>query len=198
MAAEERLPYLGEVELVPELDGLRAVLIEQTLAGDSAMEDRLIAVALEDLLNAGDQQAFQQVMAEHRHLLLSSRADDALATLIKQARASDDRELQRRAREARAILGRMRTIVATRRQTLADLLDALAPLSEEEAVVVPELKHMLDALDPQEVYSARIRLDVARQALLDSLIQRLRERAVASHEQEVLVFLDHLQAVPRQ
>jgi hypothetical protein len=193
----ERQPYLGEVELVPELDGLRALLIEQSLAADSAIEDRLIAVALEDLLNAGDQQTFQQVMAEHRQLLLEPRADDALATLLKEARASGDRLLQRRVREARAILGRMRTIVATRRQTLADLLDTLAPLSPEEAAVVPELKHMLDALDPQEVYAARIRLDGARQEILDALVQRLREEAATQH-QDVLAFLDQLQALPRQ
>jgi hypothetical protein len=173
------------------------LLIEQALAADGAMQQRLLAVALEDLLNAGDQQAFQHVMAEHRQQLLTPGADDALETLIKEARASDDRELQRRAREARAILGRMRMIVAQRRQSLSDLLDALAPLSAEEAGVVPELKRMLDALDPQEVYAARIRLDAERQEILDALVQRLRDQAAAQN-QDVLVFLDHLQALPRQ
>jgi hypothetical protein len=63
--------------------------------------------------------------------------------------------------------------------------------------VVPELKRMLDALDPQEVYAARIQLDAARQEVLDRLVQRLRDTAAAQH-QDVLVFLDHLQALPRQ
>ncbi len=195
---DQRLPYLGEVELVPELDGLRALLIKQALATDSAVEDRLLAVALEELLNAGDQRTFQGVMAEHRQQLLDPRADEALAKLLKQARTSGDRELQRRAREARAILGRMRMIVAARRQALADLLDGLAPLLPEEAEVVPELKRMLDALDPQEVYAARIGLDAARQATLDELLRRLCEQAVASEQQDVLVFLHHLLALPRQ
>src|SRR3712207_3324852 len=39
----ERLPYLREVEIVVELDGLRAILVEQTLADDAAAEDRLLA-----------------------------------------------------------------------------------------------------------------------------------------------------------
>lgn len=196
IAPQERLPYLGEVELVPELDGLRALLIEQALAADSAMEHRRLAVALEDLLNAADQQAFQHVMAEHRQQLLDPGADDALEILLKEARASGDRELQRRAREARAILGRMRMIVALRRQSLADLLDTLAPLSPEQAEVVPQLKRMLDALDPQEVYAARIGLEVEGQEVLDALVQRLRD-AAAQHP-DVLMFLDHLQALPRQ
>jgi hypothetical protein len=37
---EEDKPYLGEVELLPELDGLRALLIEQALVEDQGVQDQ--------------------------------------------------------------------------------------------------------------------------------------------------------------
>jgi hypothetical protein len=195
---DERRPYLGEVEFVPELDGLRAALVEQALAEDSAVEDRLLAAALEELLNTGGQLDFQRVIAEHRQLLLADRAEEALDTIFQDARRVQDRELQRRAREARAILGRMRSIVLHRRRTLAVLLDDLAPLSEDELQVLPQLKLMLDAIDPQEVYAARIALAPEEQATLDGLVERLAAGAEAAHEPEALTFMRNLQALPRQ
>jgi hypothetical protein len=195
---EERLPYLGEVEIVPELDGLRAMLVEQALAEDTVIEDKLLGSALQELLNTGGQLDFQRIIAEHRQLLLGDRAERALDDIFKQARQSQDRELQRRAREAKAILGRMRSIVAQRRHALAGLLDELAPLGEDEARVVPELKRMLDAIDPQEVYAARIALGAEDQATLDRLVERLAVAAESAHEPEALAFVRNLQALPRQ
>ncbi len=198
ISADEREPYLGEVELVPELDGLRAALIEQALVEDSAAEDRLLADALEELINTGGQLDFQRVIAEHRRLLLTDRAEGALDHIFQDARRSGDRELQRRAREARAILGRMRSIVFNRRRTLAALLDGLAPLSQDELQVLPQLKLMLDAIDPQEVYAARIALAPEDQMTLDGFVQRLAAGAEAAHEPEALTFMRNLQALPQQ
>ena len=195
---EERQAYLAEVELVPELDGLRAALIEQALGEDQAIDDRLLAGALQDLLNVGGQLDFQRVIAEHRQLLLTEQASEALDGIFKHARRTQDRELQRRAQEAKAILGRLRAIVANRRHTLAELLDDLAPLSEDEAQVVPQLRLMLEAIDPQEVYAARIALTAEQQATLDRLVDRLCERAEAEHQSDVLTFVRNLQALPRQ
>ncbi len=195
---EERQPYLAEVELVPELDGLRAALIEQALGEDQAIDDRLLAAALQDLLNAGGQLDFQRVIAEHRQLLLAEQASEALDGIFKHARRTQDRELQRRAQEAKAILGRLRAIVANRRHALGELLDDLAPLSEGEAQVVPQLRLMLEAIDPQEVYAARIALTAEQQATLDGLVDRLCERAEAEHQSDVLTFVRNLQALPRQ
>ena len=92
----------------------------------------------------------------------------------------------------------MRSILATRRQALADLLDDLAPLSEEEARVVPQLRQMLDAVDPQEVYAARIALAIPQQAVLDGLVDRLCALAEAGQQPEALAFMRNLQALPKQ
>ncbi len=195
---EERRPYLSAVELVPEVDGLRAALVQQVLADDTAIEDRLLAAALQELLNTQGQTDFQRIIAEHRRLLLNERADHALAEILAGARRVRDRELQRRAREAQALLGRMRSILLVRRRALAALLDDLAPLTDAEASVLPELKLMLDAIDPQEVYAARIALSAPRQALLDDLVDRLVARAEAAHEAEALAFVHNLQSLPRR
>jgi len=194
----EHKPYLAEVEVVPELDGLRAWLIEQALESDQGVEDRLLAAALQELLNVGGQAEFERVIAEHRQLLLTDRAARALDDIFANARVAKDSELQRRAREARALLGRLRTVVAARRRTLAGLLDELAPLSEEEVEVVPALRSMLEAIDPQEVYAARIGLNNEQQKLLDELLDRIAQRAEEAREAEALAFVRTLQALPRQ
>ena len=196
--ASEQKPYLAEVEIVPELDGLRAWLIEQALQSDAGINDRLLAGALEELLNVGGQAEFERVIAEHRQLLLADGAVRALDDISTKARAMQDRELQRRAREAKALLGRLRGVLATRRRALAGLLDELAPLAEEEIAVVPALRAMLDAIDPQEVYAARIGLAPEQQATLDGLVSRLALRASEAHEPEALAFLQTLQALPQQ
>ena len=196
--AEERKPYLQEIELVPELDGLRAALIERNLASDRAAEERLLALALQDLLNVGGQLDFHRVIAEHRQLLLTDAAADALDGIAREARRAQDPELRRRAQEAKALLGRLRMIVAERRRGLADLLDSLAPLAPEEAQIVPQLKLMLDALDPQDVYAARITLASEQQAVLDRMVDRLCARAEAEGRTGVLAFLHNLQALPGQ
>lgn len=195
--AEERLPYLAEVEIVPELDGLRAALIEQALAEDTNSEQHLLGIALQELLNVAGRSDFERVLAEHRQLLLHPNAQDALDDIIKTARSTGDRELQRRARDAKALLGRMRAIVLQRRQVLAALLDELAPLAEQDAALVPQLKQMLDAVDPQEVYAARIALPPTEQTRLDALVDRLVERAEANGQAEALAFVRNLQALPR-
>ncbi|HEX6291850.1 MAG TPA: CpXC domain-containing protein [Herpetosiphonaceae bacterium] len=195
---DERRPYLGEIELVPELDGLRAFLIEQALAEDASAQDHLTAIAVQDLLNVGHERDFQRVIAEHRGLLLTDRAEDALDQIFKAARRSQDRELQRRAQEAKAVLSSMRSIVIHRRSTLNALLDDLAPLSDEEIAVLPQLKRMLEAIDPQEVYAARITLTPEQQAIVDRLIERLAERAGQEREMEALTFLRNLALLPQQ
>lgn len=195
---QEREPYLVEVEVVPELDGLRAALVERVLAEDRAIEERLLATALQELLNTGGQLDFQRVIAEHRQLLLTDQTATALDEIFSGARRRQDRELQRRAREAKAILGRMRTIVANRRRTLATLLDDLAPLAEAELAVLPRLKRMLDAIDPQEVYAARITLSPSEQEVVDGLVARLVEAAEMAREAEAAAFVRNLQALPRQ
>jgi hypothetical protein len=168
------------------------------LAEDSSIADRLLAAALEELLNTGGQIDFQRVIAEHRQLLLTDRAEQVLDNIFQDARRAQDRELLRRAREARAILGRMRAIVLNRRRTLAALLDDLAPLSQDELQVLPQLRLMLDAIDPQEVYAARIALAPGRQATLDGLVERLATGAEAAHEPEALTFVRNLQVLPQQ
>lgn len=195
---DARKPYMGEIELVPELDGLRALLIEQALAEDTNAQDHLIALAVQDLLNVGSERDFQRVIAEHRTFLLTDRAEDALDQIRKSARRSQDRDLQRRAQEAKAVLSRLRSIVINRRATLNALLDDLAPLSDDEIAVLPQFKRMLEAIDPQEVYAARISLTPEQRETVDRLIERLAERAGQEHETEALTFLRNLSLLPQQ
>lgn len=194
----ERQPYMGDIELVPEVDGLRALLIEQTLADDERALDQLTAIALQDLLNVGDELDFQRVIAQHRTLLLTPRAEEALDQIFRGARRSKDRDTQRRAQEAKAVLGRLRSNVLNRRRALNDLLDDLAPLSDDEIAVLPAMRQMLDAIDPQEVYQARIGLREEQRAVVDRLIERLAERAGQEHQTEVLTFLRNLSLLPQQ
>ncbi|HEY0736155.1 MAG TPA: CpXC domain-containing protein [Herpetosiphonaceae bacterium] len=195
---EERQPYLGEIEMVPELDGLRSLLIEQALAEDANVEDQLVALAVQDLLNVGNEPEFQRVIAEHRALLLNDRAEEALDQIFKSARRVQDRDLQRRAQEAKAVLSQLRTNVINRRMTLNALLDDLAPLSDEEIAVLPQLKQMLEAIDPQEVYSARISLSPEQREVIDQLINRLAEHAGQERQIEALTFLRNLALLPQQ
>lgn len=195
---EAREPYLGEIEMVPELDGLRALLIEQALAEDVDARDQLIAIAVQDLLNVGGELEFQGVIAQHRTLLLTEQATQALDQVVREARRSGDQELRRRAQEAKAVLGRLRTIVINRRAALNTILDELAPLSDAEIAVLPQLKHMLDAIDPQEVYTARIGLNPEQREIVDRLIERMAERAGQTQQIEVLTFLRNLALLPQQ
>lgn len=194
---ENRRPYLREVEIVPEIDGLRAMLVEQALVEDVAADERQVAAALQELLNVAGQENLERVIAEHRRLLLGEGVGRLLDELRNDPQHAGDRELQRRLREARAILGRMRAIVAGRRQALASLLDEIAPLSGEELAVLPQLRQMLDAIDPQQVFAARIALDGPSQALLDELVDRLARQAEVGAP-EALAFLRTLQSLPRQ
>jgi len=198
MPEDERQPYMGDIELVPEVDGLRALLIEQTLADDERALDQLTAIALQDLLNVGDELDFQRVIAQHRTLLLTPRAEEALDQIFRGARRSKDRDTQRRAQEAKAILSRLRGNVLNRRRALNDLLDDLAPLSDDEIAVLPAMRQMLDAIDPQEVYQARIGLREEQRAVVDRLIERLAERAGQEHQTDVLTFLRNLSLLPQQ
>jgi hypothetical protein len=195
---DARKPYMGEIEMVPELDGLRAMLIEQALAEDTNAQDHLIAMAVQDLLNVGSELDFQRVIAEQRALLLTDRAEEALDQIFRTARRTQERELQRRAQEAQAVLSRLRSIVINRRMTLNGLLDDLAPLSDDEITVLPQFKRMLDAIDPQEVYAARIALLPEQRAIVDRLIERLAERAGQERETEALTFLRNLALLPQQ
>lgn len=194
----DRRPYLGAVELVPELDGLRALLIEQALADDAQISDRLVALAVSELLNVRDQHEFQRIVAEHRKLLLGDAAEAVLDELKQGALKSDDRELLRRIKEAKAVLGRLRSTLHSRQTALAALLDELAPLNDAEVAVVPALQAMLVAVDPQEVYAARIALEPDQRPALDGLLGRLSEQAAAQHETGVLPFLRTLQELPTQ
>jgi hypothetical protein len=196
--SEDRHPYLGDVELVPELDGLRALLLEQTQADNHAAHDRQLAIALQDLLNVNDAHDFERVISQHRSVLLTDRAETALDDMARNARQSQDRELQRRAKEARAILNRMCMIVTSRRAALNALLDELAPLSDDEIAVLPQLKQMLAAIDPQEAYTARISLTSTKQAIIDQLIERLLKLADEQQQTEELAFLRHLIRLPQQ
>jgi hypothetical protein len=190
--------YLGDVAIVAELDGLRTALLEQIDADNDLVEQRLLGAALQALLNAVGQTELERVIAEHRRLLLTERADQALAAIQRDSRAAADRELERRAREARAILGRMRATVTSRRRALADLIDDLAPLTEDEASVLPQLRRMTAAIDRQEVYAARIALRESEQAAIDGLVDRLVLAAERSHAAEAAAFLRRLQALPSQ
>lgn len=194
----ERLPYLGEIELVPELDGLRALLIEQMLAEESSARDQLVAIAVQDLLNVGGELDFQRVIAQHRTLLLDDRAAAVLDQLTQEARRAGDQELRRRVQEAKAVLSRLRTNVVNRRLALGALLDELAPLSDDEIAVLPQLRRMLEAIDPQEVYTARIELGEAQRATIDRLIERLAELAGQQRQIDLLTFLRNLALLPQQ
>ncbi len=198
LPAKERKPYLAEVEVVPELDGLRAALIEQAISADAVIEDRMVALAVGELLNVTGELTFGRVMAEHRKLLLSDRAEVALDDIAQGARATGDRELRRRAQEAKAVLSRFRSTLHARQVALAVLLDDLAPLSDAEVAVVPALHTMLEAVDPQEVYAARIAVAPEQRPSLDALIERLAQQAAAEHQPEALAFLYNLQLLPQQ
>jgi hypothetical protein len=195
---EAREPYLGEIELVPELDGLRSWLIEQALEEQGDARDQLVALALQDLLNVDLDRDFGRVIAEHRALLLTNTAEQALDQMYRDARRSGDDELRRHVQEAKAVLGRLRSIVRSRRATLNALLDDLAPLDQNAIAVLPALRQMLDAIDPQEVYAARIGLSDPERATIDRLIDRLAERAEEQQEPEALLFLRNLAVLPQQ
>ncbi len=198
LPAEERKPYLAEVEMVPELDGLRATLIEQAISANAVIADRMVALAVGELLNVTGELTFGRVMAEHRKLLLSDRAELALDEIAQGAREAGDRELRRRAQEAKAVLSRFRTTLHARQVALAGLMDDLAPLSDAEVAVVPALRAMLEAIDPQEVYAARITVAPNQRPILDALIGQLAQQAAAEHQPEALAFLANLQLLPQQ
>jgi maltooligosyltrehalose synthase len=174
------------------------LLIEQAVADDDRVTDQLTAIALQDLLNVGDELDFQRVIAQHRTLLLTPHAEEALDQIFRGARRSKDRDMQRRAQEAKAVLGRLRSNVLNRRRALNDLLDDLAPLSDDEIAALPALRQMLDAIDPQEVYTARIGLREEQRAVVDHLIERLAERAGQERQTDVLTFLRNLALLPQQ
>lgn len=194
----EHAPYMGQIELVPELDGLRALLLEQGLAEHDGAREQLVALAVQDLLNVADEADFQRVIAQHRALLLTDRAEQVLDEALLEARRAGDGELRLRAREARAVVGRLRSILSARRAGLARLLDELAPLNDSELDVLPKLRRMLDAIEPQEVFGARIELSPTQQAAVDGLVARLAEHAAVDQQAELVTFLRALAELPRQ
>ncbi len=196
-AAEQR-PYLAEVEIVPELDGLRSVLLEQALADDRGAHDRLVAAAVSALLNVATGPEFEQVIAEQRALLLTDDAEGALQATAAAAEAAGDRALLGRARDAQAVVGRLRATVQGRRAALGRLLENLAPLSPAEMAALPAVRRSIAAIDPQEIYTARLALAPAQHAALDGLIARLTAEAAASEQTDLVAFLRNVAALPQQ
>lgn len=183
--AEQVLPdYLYSVELVADLDGLQLVL--------NAPEDgsAAIAAAIEAMLGVDDAEGFQAQFARHRGALMLPETDAALAALIGEARAADDHASARRINELRATLARFRATLDDRRAAIDELLAGLE-LAPAEHGLLPDLRALLHAVDPQEMYAARLRLEPAEQAILDGLI----DRALAAATERNSDTLEFLQAV---
>ncbi|HEY1011832.1 MAG TPA: CpXC domain-containing protein [Herpetosiphonaceae bacterium] len=193
---EQPPDYLASLELAPEIDGLRHLLRNAELPPDPLIEQ--LHAALEELIAAPDGDSFQRVLIKSRTLLMRPEADEALEEIIAQARAAGEHERSRKAVEQRALLSRFRTTLQSRRAALADALDGLAPLAEDELAVMPALRATLDAVDPQEVYAARLSLPVERHRALDGLLERLSERAAADEREDLLDFLRHVRALKEQ
>lgn len=198
LPAAERQPYLGEVELTPELDGLRTYLIAQDDHDDQITTKRQLAAALEALLNAHDSAALEHAIATHRTTLFDDQAAVALARVAMEAESEGDRILHQRARQARALILRLRTAWQRRRATLERLLDQLAPLTAPERDVLPALRRICAAIDPQEVYAERIRLDAMQRETLDRLLDRLCRQTRAQGEAEAEAFLGAVAARVQQ
>jgi ribosomal protein S27AE len=183
---EEQHPYLFSVALVAELDGLRAALLP---ADPSDTLDEQLQVALAELLETNTSEEFRDVLVRHRPSLMRQEADAALDDLIAQLKADGEIEQARAMTEQRAMLTRFRATLAQRRQTMTLLLDQIAPLQEAELTVLSQVRTMLEAVDPQEVYRARLELDLAQQALIDGLLLRLREHAEQTAQEEAVDYL---------
>jgi hypothetical protein len=189
-----RKPYLGDVELVPELDGLRSSLIEQAGAEHQDRLDHRLTHAIEALLNLSDSTELEGVVATHRAPLLDDRSDAALAQLASQAQAQGDFALHQNVQQARALVQQLRSALQRRRAALHRLLEELAPLSDDERALLPVLRRICAAVDPQDVYAERIQLAVSHRDVLDRLLDRLTERADAQGQAEAAAFLHALAA----
>jgi hypothetical protein len=176
--------YLYSVELVADLDGLQLVLNTPEDASGA------IAAAIEATLGAVEAEEFQTQFARHRGALMLPETDAALAALVAEARAADDHAGARRLNELRATLARFRDTLNDRRAAIDELLASLELTSPEHAVM-PALRTLLHAVDPQEMYAARLRLAPDEQALLDGL----HDRALAAATERNSDTLEFLQAV---
>lgn len=194
----ERQAYLGEVELTPELDGLRTYLLAQDNHPDQATTERRLALALEALLNARDSAELEHIIATYRAMLLDDQAAVALARVAMQAESDGDRVLHQRVQQARALILRLRTAWRRRRATLERLTDQIEPFAAHERELLPVLQRICAAIDPQEVYAERIRLDAGQREALDRLLDRLSSQAHAQDEAEAEAFLRAVAASVRQ
>ena len=180
--------YLTQIELVAELDGLQAAL---------AAEDTPVVAAVQALLAADDALTFNRVLVQQRSLLMSAQADNILAQISDQARGHGDHVLARRVDDQRATLGRFRATLQSRQAGMSWLLTQLDHTPAQQ-VVLPTLEQMLHAADPQDVYAARIRHSVQEQAMLDQLLEQLRNIARAQSRDDLLHFLEELQRLQAQ
>ncbi|GAC1639086.1 MAG: hypothetical protein NVS4B8_05630 [Herpetosiphon sp.] len=195
---EHREPYLQDVELVPELDGLRAALLQAARDHDPRAEDRLISEAVGALLNVAGGHDFLHVFAEHRALLVSDASMDALHSIQAVARADGDQDLVQRTRELLAVLTRFRATLDHRRSALLTFLERMSPLSIDDMVLLEPVRSMLVAVDPQAVYAARIALSPEQRAAVDRILAQLLTAATAANDEHSAGFVRALLALPDQ
>ncbi|GIV98209.1 MAG: hypothetical protein KatS3mg057_2866 [Herpetosiphonaceae bacterium] len=186
----QRGAYLGTVELAAELDGLRLLLRPPEVVDTSSSK---FQEALEELVAAESSEQFRDVLVRHRGLLMDSDCDAALEELIDGLRSAGDWEAARRVADQRALLARFRAALNERRRVLLDLLDRLAPLQDAEVAILGPLRQMLEAVDHQEVYAARLQLTPDQHIIADRLIERLRLFAQAEQIEEVDAYLAAIQ-----
>lgn len=183
-AAGQSVPaYLSSVELVADIDGLQAILTNP--------ETDAVVAALEAVLATHTAEDFQAQVVQHRTALMTDDADAVFAALIEQARNADDHGTARRIADQRATLNRLRATLQARQAALAAILATL-PTTPEDVDVLPTLRSMLHASDPQQVYAARLQLTRADQARLDALLDRMISATEHTRHDGVLDFLFEL------
>ena len=183
LLASAPLPaYLTSVELVADLDGL------QLLLDEAETESHELASAIEALLATTTAAEFQAQFMHHRTTLLRPETDALLAALHTEARAHADHATARRINDQRAALGRFRATLQARRAAVDEILAAL-DVAPTHAAILPTLRTMLHAIQPQDVYAARLQLSRAEQTLLDETLDRVIAIAETAHHDDLLQFL---------
>lgn len=179
-------PYQTQVDVAADLDDLRSMLA-------SDQHDAGLQTALEAILASDSPQAFEQSMAQHRRILMSDHVEPMLNELIAQAHADNDHALASHISDIQATLGQFRQTWQARGATLDRMIDQLAV----DPAIEQTLHSMAHAVDPQDVYAARLKLNPAQQTMLDDALDRLVEFA-QTHDESVVGFLHELTRMREQ
>jgi hypothetical protein len=212
---EQRLPYLSDVQLEQELDGVRRALQRHSRRRSQARPGRqstqpqapapgvqprtTLAEAVEELLGADSAVDFERV-ARERQELMGEAAAALLGQMAGQAEAQGELELARALRQARAELARLRSASQP-----AEEAEVPAPPAAEHGLSAESYQAFLHADSPDELLEAArshpglLEADAGAQitAWAETALEEGNERlaaAVASRSEALAALRDELSA----